>query len=117
MSNTYLFFLITLVLGLIFFNSLSAPQCVVALFFFKSPAFARRRDPVHTEATISTFLFSHNQFKTFLFSNNFLVPMPPGIISISRNGQFLNMKSLFTLSPPEAEIYFFFSDKVKTLKA
>ena len=107
----------TLVLGLIFFKSFSAPQWVVAFFFSKSPAFANSKAPVHTEATISTFFLSFNQFNIFLFSNNFLVPIPPGIISISNAGQFLIIKSLFTLSPPEADIYFFFSEKVKTLKA
>ena len=63
------------------------------------------------------FLLSFNQCNIFLFFNSFLVPIPPGIISISKDGQFLIVKLLFTLSPPVAEIYFFFSEKVKTLKA
>ena len=45
----------TLVLGLIFFKSFRAPQWVVAFFFSKSPAFARSKEPVHTEAIIFTF--------------------------------------------------------------
>ena len=75
--------------GLIFFNKFNAPQCVVAFLFNNNPAFASNNAPVQTEAIVdlsSKFLI---HFKTLRFFNKPLVPIPPGIISISTQGKLL----------------------------
>ena len=89
-SKVYLL-LITLVEGLISLRRFSALQCVVAFLFFKRPAVAYKREPVHTDNIKSNSFLLLIHDITSLFPKSFLVPFPPGSSKISIRGVLIKL--------------------------